>query len=630
MPPKASTKKAKAKAPKAPVAEKPEKIVGAATAVAGTEVEALTQPQPPIEPAPADNPERPPQPIEAAAAVVAGQERDPRVENRQGRQDFRPREDGASRGDDRGPGENRQPRGERGQDRGQKDDRAPRTDDRGREDRQARDDRGQDRGQRDDRTPRGDDRAQRDDRGNRDNRPPDQQRGNRQENRPPQPQQDVMDYEDGAHPSPPRTNKDRVANTINIAKLQAMSMAELNQMARDLSVENFGTMRKHEVIFQILQKNAERAGVLFSEGVLEVLPEGFGFLRSQSFNYLPCPEDIYVSPSQIRRFDLQTGNLIAGQIRPPKEKERFFALLKVEAVDQEDPDKAKDKTHFDNLTPLFPNKRFILETASDELSTRVLDLVCPIGKGTRGLIVAPPRTGKTVLMQKLANAILKNNPEAYLFILLIDERPEEVTDMERTCRGAEVISSTFDEPPERHVQVAEMVIEKAKRMVEHKRDVVILLDSITRLARAYNTVQPHSGKILSGGVDANALHKPKRFFGAARNIEEGGSLTIIATALVDTGSRMDEVIFEEFKGTGNMEVHLDRALVDRRIFPSINIERSGTRKEELLYHPEEYNKVVILRRALTGVPPVEAMDLVLNKLKKTGSNIEFLLTMAVG
>jgi transcription termination factor Rho len=425
-------------------------------------------------------------------------------------------------------------------------------------------------------------------------------------------------------------DKDHISNSLNIAKLQAMSMADLNQMAKDLGVENFGTMRKHEVIFQILQKNAERAGVLFSEGVLEVLPEGFGFLRSQSFNYLPCPEDIYVSPSQIRRFDLQTGNVIAGQIRPPKDKERFFALLKVEGVDHEDPDKAKDKTHFDNLTPLFPNKRFLLETAPDELSTRVLDLVCPVGKGTRGLIVAPPRTGKTVLMQKLANAILKNNPETYLFILLIDERPEEVTDMERTCRGAEVISSTFDEPPERHVQVAEMVIEKARRMIEHKRDVVILLDSITRLARAYNTVQPHSGKILSGGVDANALHKPKRFFGAARNIEEGGSLTIIATALVDTGSRMDEVIFEEFKGTGNMEVHLDRALVDRRIFPSINIERSGTRKEELLYHPEEYNKVVILRRALTGVPPVEAMELVLGKLKKTGSNIEFLLTMAVG
>ncbi len=420
------------------------------------------------------------------------------------------------------------------------------------------------------------------------------------------------------------------ANSMNIAKLQAMPMTELNQMAREMGVENFGTMRKHEVIFHVLQKNAERAGLLFSEGVLEILPEGFGFLRSRSFNYLPCPEDIYVSPSQIRRFDLQTGNLVAGQIRPPKDKERFFALLKVESVDGEDPDKAKDKTHFDNLTPLFPEKRFILETDPTELSTRVLDLVCPIGKGTRGLIVAPPRTGKTVLMQKLANALLKNNPESYLFILLIDERPEEVTDMERSCKGAEVISSTFDEPPERHVQVAEMVIEKAKRMIEHKRDVVILLDSITRLARAYNTVQPHSGKILSGGVDANALHKPKRFFGAARNIEEGGSLTIIATALVDTGSRMDEVIFEEFKGTGNMEVHLDRHLVDRRIFPSINIELSGTRKEELLYHPDEYNKVVVLRRALTGVPPVEAMELMLNKLKKTGSNIEFLLGMSVG
>jgi transcription termination factor Rho len=424
--------------------------------------------------------------------------------------------------------------------------------------------------------------------------------------------------------------RDKIATSMNIAKLQAMSMTELNNMAKEYGVENFGTMRKHEVIFHILEKNAARAGVLFSEGVIEVLPEGFGFLRSQSFNYLPCPEDIYVSPSQIRRFDLQTGNLITGQIRPPKEKEKFFALLKVEAVDGEEPDKAKDKTHFDNLTPLFPNKRFIMETAADELSTRVLDLVCPIGKGTRGLIVAPPRTGKTVLMQKMANAILKNNPESYLFILLIDERPEEVTDMERTCKGAEVISSTFDEPPERHVQVAEMVIEKARRMVEHKRDVVILLDSITRLARAYNTVQPHSGKILSGGVDANALHKPKRFFGAARNIEEGGSLTIMATALVDTGSRMDEVIFEEFKGTGNMEVHLDRALVDRRIFPSINIERSGTRKEELLYHPDEASRVAMLRRALTGVPPVEAMDLLLGKLKKTKSNIEFLLNMSIG
>ena len=433
-----------------------------------------------------------------------------------------------------------------------------------------------------------------------------------------------------ADQEPPASPKEGSGRTVNIAQLQAMAMPELNRIAKDLEIENFGTMKKHELVFQILQKNAERSGILFSEGVLEILPEGFGFLRSHSFNYLPCPEDIYVSPSQIRRFDLQTGDLVAGQIRPPKEKERFFALLKVEAVGKEDPDKAKDKTHFDNLTPLFPNKRIMLETAPDELSTRVLDLVCPIGKGSRGLIVAPPRTGKTVLMQKLANAILKNSPEIYLFILLIDERPEEVTDMERTCKPAEVISSTFDEPPERHVQVAEMVIEKAKRMIEHKKDVVILLDSITRLARAYNTVQPHSGKILSGGVDANALHKPKRFFGAARNIEEGGSLTIIATALVDTGSRMDEVIFEEFKGTGNMEVHLDRHLVDRRIFPSINIELSGTRKEELLYHPDEYNRVVVLRRALTGVPPVEAMELMLNKLKKTRSNIEFLLSMSVG
>ena len=427
----------------------------------------------------------------------------------------------------------------------------------------------------------------------------------------------------------PNLTPAQIAASVNIAKLQAMGMTDLNAMARGLGVDNYGTMRKHEIIFHILQTNAARTGALFSEGVMEIMPDGFGFLRSQSFNYLPCPDDIYVSPSQIRRFDLQTGNVVTGQIRPPKEKERFFALLKVAAVDHEDPEKAKDKTHFDNLTPLFPNRRFILETVPGELSTRVLDLVCPIGKGSRGLIVAPPRTGKTVLMQKVANAILKNNHEAYLFILLIDERPEEVTDMERSCLGAEVISSTFDEPPERHVQVAEMVIEKARRMVEHKRDVVVLLDSITRLARAYNTIQPHSGKILSGGVDANALHKPKRFFGAARNIEEGGSLTILATALVDTGSRMDEVIFEEFKGTGNMEIHLDRGLVDRRIFPSINIEMSGTRKEELLYHPDEYTRVVLLRRALTGVPPVEAMELMLGKLKKTGSNIEFLLSMNI-
>ena len=414
---------------------------------------------------------------------------------------------------------------------------------------------------------------------------------------------------------------------INIGHLQKKDIAELNAMAKEMEVENFGTMRKHEMIFQILRKHAENRGVLIADGVLEILPEGFGFLRSPHYNYLPCPEDVYVSPSQIRRFDLQTGDQLQGRIRPPKEKEKFFALLMVDKVGDEEPEKAKDKTHFDNLTPLFPQERFLLETDPEEYSTRVLDIVCPIGKGTRGLIVAPPRTGKTVLMQKLANAVLQNNPDTYLIILLIDERPEEVTDMQRTCLGAEVVSSTFDEPPERHVQVAEMVIEKARRMVEHGQDVMILLDSITRLARAYNTVQPHSGKILSGGVDANALHKPKRFFGAARNIEEGGSLTIMATALVDTGSRMDEVIFEEFKGTGNMEVHLDRSLVDRRIFPSINVAMSGTRKEELLYHPDEYTKVSVLRRALTEVPAVEAMELLLSKMRKTPNNIAFLMAL---
>jgi transcription termination factor Rho len=415
--------------------------------------------------------------------------------------------------------------------------------------------------------------------------------------------------------------------TISLHDLQPMPITQLSELAREYGIENYGTLKRQEIIFQIVQRNLQAGGTIYTRGILEVMPEGFGFLRSPAFNYLPCPEDIYVSPSQIRRFDLQSGDDVEGQVRPPKDKEKFYALLRVEKVAGIEPDIAKEKTHFENLTPLFPNQRFLLETDPNELSTRVVDLVCPIGKGTRGLIVAPPRTGKTVLMQKLANAILKNNPESYLIILLIDERPEEVTDMERTCRGAEVVSSTFDEPPERHVQVAEMVIEKARRMVEHKRDVVILLDSITRLARAYNTVQPHSGKILSGGVDANALHKPKRFFGAARKIEEGGSLTIMATALIDTGSRMDEVIFEEFKGTGNMEIHLDRALVDRRIFPSINIERSGTRKEELLYHPDEYNRISVLRRALVGVPPVESMELLLGRLKKTPNNIMFLLSV---
>jgi transcription termination factor Rho len=426
--------------------------------------------------------------------------------------------------------------------------------------------------------------------------------------------------------APTAPNQLPAGATLNLAELQAMSMPRLQKMARDGGVEAVAVLKKHEIIFEILKKNAERSGQMFGEGVLEILPDGFGFLRSPAYNYLPCPEDIYVSPSQIRRFELQTGDLVAGQVRPPKDKERFFALLKVEAVNRENPDKAKEKIMFDNLTPAFPTSRFILETVSEEINSRVMDLFTPIGKGQRGLIVAPPRTGKTILLQKVANSVLTNNPEAILIVLLIDERPEEVTDFKRTV-NAEIISSTFDEAPERHAQVAEMVLEKAKRLVEHKKDVVILLDSITRLARAYNTLQPHSGKILSGGVDANALHKPKRFFGAARNVEEGGSLTIIATALVETGSRMDEVIFEEFKGTGNMELCLDRHLVEKRIFPAINIERSGTRKEELLYHPDELDRIYILRKALAGVPPVEAMELVTEKLKKTRSNAEFLLSM---
>jgi transcription termination factor Rho len=422
-----------------------------------------------------------------------------------------------------------------------------------------------------------------------------------------------------ASPLPP-------GETLYLNQLQLLSTEALQKKARELGVEVVAVLKKHEIIFEILKRNALRNGVMFGDGVLEVLTDGFGFLRSPAYNYLPCPEDIYVSPSQIRRFELQTGDHVSGQVRPPKDKERFFAMLKVEAVNKEDPEKAKDKVMFDNLTPYFPTRRFILEANPEEISMRVLDLFCPVGMGQRGLIVAPPRTGKTILLQKIANAILTNNPEAILIVLLIDERPEEVTDFRRTV-NAEIVSSTFDEPPERHAQVAEMVIEKAKRLVEHKKDVVILLDSITRLARAYNSLAPHSGKVLSGGVDANALHKPKRFFGSARNIEEGGSLTIIATALVDTGSRMDEVIFEEFKGTGNMELCLDRHLVDKRIFPSINIEKSGTRKEELLYHPEELERIYILRKALAGVPPVEAMELIVEKLKKTKSNAEFLLSM---
>lgn len=417
-----------------------------------------------------------------------------------------------------------------------------------------------------------------------------------------------------------------VGRTLHLSDLQVLPVPELHKMADSYGLQDLGALRKHELIFEILKANARLNGTMYGRGVLEILPDGFGFLRSPHYNYLPCPEDIYVSPSQIRRFALRTGDWVEGEIRAPKDKERFFALLKVDRINDQEPDKARNKVPFENLTPLFPDRRLVLETTKDEISMRVMDLLTPIGKGQRGLIVAPPRTGKTVLLQKIANSISANNPEVKLIVLLIDERPEEVTDMERNTK-AEVLSSTFDEPPERHVQVAEIVIEMAKRMVECGRDVIILLDSITRLARAYNTLQPHSGKILSGGVDANALHKPKRFFGAARNIEGGGSLTIIATALIDTGSRMDEVIFEEFKGTGNMELCLDRHLVDKRIFPAINIEKSGTRKEELLLHPDELNRIWILRKALNGIPPVEAMELLVNRLKKTSSNAEFLMTL---
>ncbi|MGO9374027.1 MAG: transcription termination factor Rho, partial [Syntrophobacteraceae bacterium] len=383
---------------------------------------------------------------------------------------------------------------------------------------------------------------------------------------------------------------------------------------------------KQELIFALLQAQAEMSGLIYGEGVLEILPDGFGFLRSQNYNYLPGPDDIYVSPSQIRRFNLRTGDSISGQIRPPKDNERYFALLKVEAVNYEDPEIARDKILFDNLTPLYPDRRIMLETVADNLSTRVMDLLTPIGSGQRGLIVAQPRTGKTMLLQNIANATASNHKDAYLIVLLIDERPEEVTDMQRNVK-AEVVSSTFDEPPQRHVQVAEMVIEKAKRLVEHKKDVVILLDSITRLARAYNSVVPPSGKILSGGLDSNALHRPKRFFGAARNVEQGGSLTIIATALIDTGSRMDEVIFEEFKGTGNMEIVLDRKLADRRIFPAIDINKSGTRKEELLILPEDLNRIWILRKLLSPLNPIDAMEFLLDKMQGTKNNADFLASM---
>jgi transcription termination factor Rho len=413
---------------------------------------------------------------------------------------------------------------------------------------------------------------------------------------------------------------------MNIAELKEKKINELMQMAKQFNIEGASNMRKQELMFALLQGQIEKNGMIYGEGTLEILPDGFGFLRSPSSNYLPGPDDIYVSPSQIRRFNLRTGDTISGQIRQPKESERYFALLKVEAVNYEDPEVARDKILFDNLTPLYPERKMGLETDSDNYSTRILDLMVPIGFGQRCLIVSPPRSGKTMLLQAIANSIIKSHKDVVPFVLLIDERPEEVTDMERTV-NAEVISSTFDEPAERHVQVAEMVIEKAKRLVEHKKDVVILLDSITRLARAHNSVVPPSGKILSGGVDSNALQRPKRFFGAARNIEEGGSLTIIATALVDTGSRMDEVIFEEFKGTGNAEIQLDRKLADKRVFPAVDIKRSGTRKEELLLPEEVLNRVWILRKLLTTLNTVDSMEFLLEKMKGTRNNKDFLNSM---
>ncbi|MDP1881190.1 MAG: transcription termination factor Rho [Parachlamydiaceae bacterium] len=412
-----------------------------------------------------------------------------------------------------------------------------------------------------------------------------------------------------------------------IADIQRMDIDQLNQYGKNIGLKHLGSLTKSQMVFEIVKSISENPNeILYGEGVLEILPDGFGFLRSPNYNYLPSAEDIYVSPAQIRRFDLKKGDTLCGTIRPPKDKEKYFALLKVDKINGRSPEKARERILFENLTPLYPQERIVMETTKERYSTRVLDLAAPIGKGQRGLIVAPPRSGKTILLQNIANAIAINNPEIILIVLLIDERPEEVTDMQRIVRG-EVISSTFDEPPERHVQVAEMAIEKARRLVEHGNDVVILLDSITRLARAYNTVQPHSGKILTGGMDANALHKPKRFFGAARNIENGGSLTIIATALVDTGSRMDEVIFEEFKGTGNMELWLDRRLADRRTYPAIDLIKSGTRKEELLYDPEELKKILILRQAVFDLPCEDAMNLLLGRLKKTNSNAEFLLSM---
>jgi len=413
---------------------------------------------------------------------------------------------------------------------------------------------------------------------------------------------------------------------LHITDLQRMGIPELHEVAKEEGITDYALLKKQDLIFKILKERINKNGLMYGEGVLEILPDGFGFLRSPEYNYVPCPDDIYISPSQIRRFGLRSGHIIAGQIRPPKESEKYFALLRVEAICFEEPDKVTEKAVFEDLTPHHPTRRFYLETTPDEVNMRVIDIVTPIGMGQRMLIVAPPRTGKTVLLQKIANAITTNHPDCYVIILLVDERPEEVTEMQRHTK-AEVVSSTFDEPASRHVQVAEMVIEKAKRLVEYGRDVVILLDSITRLARAYNTEVPHSGKILTGGVDANALQKPKRFFGAARNIEEGGSLTIIGTALVDTGSKMDEVIFEEFKGTGNSELHLDRRLVDKRVWPAIDIAASGTRKEELLCDPKELELIYKLRRVLVDMNPVEAMELLTSRLKKVKTNAEFLMTM---
>jgi transcription termination factor Rho len=421
-------------------------------------------------------------------------------------------------------------------------------------------------------------------------------------------------------------DKDKEPKGLDLTGMKKKTIPELVKTAQDMGVQGASGLRKQDLMFKILEAQTQQNGLIFAEGVLEILSEGYGFLRSPDYNYLPSPDDIYVSPSQIKRFDLRTGDTVSGQVRPPKDGERYFALLRVEAVNFESPEVAKTKTLFDNLTPLYPMEKFNLETKSRDLTVRIIDLLCPVGKGQRGLIVSPPKAGKTIILQKMANAILENHPESRVIVLLIDERPEEVTDMERTVAG-EVISSTFDEPAERHVQVAEMVIEKARRMVEHKLDVVILLDSITRLARAYNTVVPHSGKILSGGVDSNALHRPKRFFGAARNIEEGGSLTIMATALIETGSRMDDVIFEEFKGTGNMELILDRKVSDKRIFPALDLNRSGTRHEELLIPNGDLRKVWILRKFLSEMNPVEAMEFLIEKMSATKTNRKFLESM---